>query len=139
MKKVFLDTNILLDLVQRRQHLIEAVTILQYAFDGKIEVAASVLSFANIAYVLRKLPQDLLYKMLSRLAEDIPMLPLMPSDMENAIGHPVKDFEDMLQYQCALAARCDVVVTNNKKDFHEFCRIPFLTSEEFLQRFDHIE
>lgn len=65
------------------------------------------------------------------------MLPLTPTDMRNAIGNPVKDFEDMLQYQCALAAGCDVIVTNNKKDFHEFCRIPFLTAEEFLLQFDY--
>ncbi|MBR1499941.1 MAG: PIN domain-containing protein [Bacteroidaceae bacterium] len=137
MKRVFLDTNILLDLVQRRQHLNEAATILQYAYEGKIEVAASTLSFANIAYILRKLPQELFYQLMSRLSEDIPMLPLTPTDMRNAIGNPVKDFEDMLQYQCALAAGCDVIVTNNKKDFHEFCRIPFLTAEEFLLQFDY--
>lgn len=137
MKRVFLDTNILLDLVQRRQHLNEAATILQYAYEGKIEVAASTLSFANIAYILRKLPQELFYQLMSRLSEDIPMLPLTPTDMRNAIGKPVKDFEDMLQYQCALAAGCDVIVTNNKKDFHEFCRIPFLTAEEFLLQFDY--
>ena len=137
MKRVFLDTNILLDLVQRRQHLNEAATILQYAYEGKIEVAASALSFANIAYILRKLPQELFYQLMSRLSEDISMLPLTPTDMRNAIGHPVKDFEDMLQYQCALAAGCDVIVTNNKKDFHEFCRIPFLTAEEFLLQFDY--
>lgn len=137
MKRVFLDTNILLDLVQRRQHLNEAATILQYAYEGKIEVAASTLSFANIAYILRKLPQELFYQLMSRLSEDIPMLPLTPTDMRNAIGHPVKDFEDMLQYQCASAAGCDVIVTNNKKDFHEFCRIPFLTAEEFLLQFDY--
>ena len=137
MKRVFLDTNILLDLVQRRQHLNEAATILQYAYEEKIEVAASTLSFANIAYILRKLPQELFYQLMSRLSEDIPMLPLTPTDMRNAIGNPVKDFEDMLQYQCALAAGCDVIVTNNKKDFHEFCRIPFLTAEEFLLQFDY--
>jgi predicted nucleic acid-binding protein len=50
-----------------------------------------------------------------------------------------KDYEDMLQYQCALAAGYDVVVTNNKKDFHEFCKLPFLTSEEFLLQFDYHE
>ena len=49
---------------------------------------------------------------------------------------PVKDFEDMMQYQCAKAAGCDVIVTNNKRDFHAFCELPFLTSEEFLLEFD---
>ena len=47
------------------------------------------------------------------------------------------DTNILLQYQCALAAGCDVVVTNNKKDFHEFCRLPFLTAEEFLLQFNY--
>ena len=42
----------------------------------------------------------------------------------------------MMQYQCAKAAGCDVIVTNNKKDFQQFCELPFLTSEEFLLQLD---
>ena len=38
----------------------------------------------------------------------------------------------MLQYQCALAAGCDVIVTNNTKDYQEFCTLPFMTSRDFL-------
>lgn len=30
-------------------------------------------------------------------------------------------------------------LNNNKKDFHGFCSIPFLTSEEFLLQFDYQE
>lgn len=70
------------------------------------------------------------------------MATVLPCDAEQldiALTQPVKDYEDMLQYQCALAAGCDVVVTNNKKDFHEFCKLPFLTSEEFLLQFDYHE
>ena len=48
----------------------------------------------------------------------------------------VKDFEDMLQYQCAKAAGCDVIITNNKRDFYAFSDLPFLTSMEFLLQFD---
>ena len=132
MKRIFLDTNILLDLVQQREHFEDAVTILQCAYDKKIEIAASTLSFANIAYILRKLPQEQLYELLSRLSEDVPMLPLMPADIMNAISHPVKDFEDMLQYQCAKVAGCDTIITGNKRHFTDFCDLPLMTANEFL-------
>jgi len=33
----------------------------------------------------------------------------------------------------------NILVTNNKKDFYEFCQLPFLTSEEFLLQFDYSE
>ena len=139
MKRVFLDTNILLDLIQYREHYEEAIAILQCAFDGHFEVFASTLTYANIADILRKWPQEQLYDALTHLSEDVQMLPLEPKNVTDALSQPVRDFEDMLQYQCALAAGCDVVVTNNKKDFHEFCKLPFLTSEEFLLQFDYHE
>ena len=40
--------------------------------------------------------------------------------------------EDLLQFQCAKAFDCDVIITNNKKDFSQFNGIPVLTPEEFL-------
>ena len=58
------------------------------------------------------------------------------AQLDKALESPVKDYEDMLQYQCAKAADCDIIVTNNKRDFYEFCAIPFMTSEEFLLQID---
>lgn len=46
------------------------------------------------------------------------------------------DIEDALQYQCAKAAGCDVIITNNGKDFAEFCKLPFLTAAQFLYEWD---
>ena len=139
MKRVFLDTNIMLDLVMHREHFESALAITKGAYEGRFDIFASTLSFANIAYVLRKEPQDKVCQVLDMLAEDINMLPLTPEDIRNTISHPVRDLEDMMQYQCAKAAGCDAIVTNNKKDFHQFCDLPFLTSEEFLLQFDDQE
>jgi hypothetical protein len=44
----------------------------------------------------------------------------------------VKDFEDLLQYQCAVEGGCDVIISNNTKDFKEFCTLPLFTSEDFV-------
>lgn len=52
--------------------------------------------------------------------------------LQKAINNPTKDFEDMLQYQCALENNCDILVTNNIKDFKDFCKLPIYTSEDFL-------
>ena len=70
---------------------------------------------------------------MSLLAETVPMLPLMPDDVTLAIADPVSDFEDMLQYQCAKANGCDVIITNNGNDYAEFCDLPFMTAAEFLK------
>ena len=132
MNRIFLDTNILIDLVQHREGFDKAVNILDEAFKGQYSICACVLSYANIAYVLRKETKERRYQLLSLLAETVPMLPLMPDDVNIAIANPVSDFEDMLQYQCAKSNGCDIIITNNGRDFAEFCDLPFMTAAEFL-------
>lgn len=132
MKHVFLDTNILLDLVQNREGFSNAVNVLEGAFKGQYSICACTLSYANIAYVLRKESKERRHQLLSLLAETVPMLPLMPDDVNIAIANPVNDFEDMLQYQCAKANGCDIIITNNGRDFAEYCDLPFMNAAEFL-------
>ena len=55
MNKLFLDTNILLDLTLARQPFDEdAIRFFKQADEGTIEIHASALSFCNIAYILEK-------------------------------------------------------------------------------------
>ena len=58
------------------------------------------------------------------------------AQLDAALSHPVRDFEDMMQYLCAKAANCDVIVTNNKRDFEEFSDLPVMTAGEFLKSFE---
>ena len=139
MMKVFLDTNILLDYGLDREKADFAGGILQLGKDGLIELYASYLSYANMGYILRHHPVAERYELVRMMRQPLFVLPCDANQLDAGLLTEVKDFEDMLQYQCALAAGCDVVVTNNKKDFHELCRIPFLTSEEFLLQFDYEE
>jgi predicted nucleic acid-binding protein len=137
--KVFLDTNILIDYVDHREKRVYAGLILSMADEGLITLYASYLSYANMGYILRKRTQEERYRLIQEARNMATVLPCDAEQLDIALTQPVKDYEDMLQYQCALAAGCDVVVTNNKKDFHEFCKLPFLTSEEFLLQFDYHE
>ena len=135
MKRVFLDTNILIDLAMERQCRSEAEMIWELADNSAIDIFATTLSYANAAYVMRRLPLDERYARLYALTKGISIVPLSKEHITAAIAHPTKDFEDMLQYQCARAADCEVIVTNNTKDFTEFCSLPIMTSSEFLTSF----
>ena len=139
MMKVFLDTNILLDFGLDRERADFAGGILQLGKDGLIDLYASYLSYANMGYILRDRPTPERYELVRMMRQPVIVLPCDANQLDAGLNTEVKDFEDMLQFQCALAAGCDVVVTNNKKDFHEFCSLPFLTSEEFLLQFDYKE
>ena len=130
MKKVFLDTNILIDYVTGREHSDDASQLLQRGRDGELSLAVSFLTFANIAYILGK--KINIYELFTDLCRYITILPMDSSQFLSALGQRVHDFEDMLQYQCAKHAGYDVIVTNNKRDFTEFCDMPLMTAEEFL-------
>ncbi|MEE3447428.1 MAG: PIN domain-containing protein [Bacteroidales bacterium] len=132
MKKIFLDTNILLDSIQQREKKDYAEMILQFGKEGKIQNFASFLSFANIAYIIRKNPPETINSALKTLSAIVNVLPMDNALLQKALTQPSKDFEDMLQYQCALTAGCDVIVTNNTKHFQDFCTISLKTSEDFL-------
>ena len=54
MKTVFLDSNVILDAILDRSGAENAKQILQFGRDQQIRNCTSVLSFANIAYILRK-------------------------------------------------------------------------------------
>ena len=118
-----------------RQCRSEAEMIWELADNSAIDIFATTLSYANAAYVMRRLPSDERYARLYALTKGISIVPLSKEHITAAIAHPTKDFEDMLQYQCARAADCEVIVTNNAKDFTEFCTLPIMTSSEFLTSF----
>ena len=137
MMKVFLDTNILMDFVENRESREYAETIIELGKTGAIQLFASYLSFANMGYILRRRSKEDRYRLLSSVRNIVTVLSCDDKQLDEALANPVNDYEDMLQYQCAIAAGCDVIVTNNKRDFYEFCELPFLTSEEFLLQLEY--
>ena len=52
-----------------------------------------------------------------------------------ALGSDMPDFEDMLQYKAAVSAKCDVIITRDKKRHFPSNGIPILSPEDFLNEF----
>ena len=72
MKKVFLDTNVLLDFVLGREGMKDALAILQLQEDNKVYLSTSILSMANVAYVAKKgRTKEELYELMQGLSEMI--------------------------------------------------------------------
>lgn len=132
MKRVFLDTNVILDFTQNRGGADAAEMILHLGEKEEIEVCTSFLSMANVAYIARKgRTKEQLYKVMKEISTFIHTLPMDEEQLQAAIAHPASDFEDMLQYQCALYGGCDVIVTRNTRHF-SFSMLPLCTPQEFL-------
>ena len=133
MKKVFIDTNIFIDYIENREGADFAQNIFNLAAKGKIVLYASTLTFANMAYVIKKKrTREEVLNILDHFEQCVEVLSMDRQQLRNAIDQPCKDFEDMLQYQCAVAGNCEVFVTNNMKDYQEFCELPLLSSRGYL-------
>ncbi len=130
--KVFLDTNILLDYVDNREKRELAKRIIDEGTKGHILLVASYLTYANMAFILRHRPKEEKYRLLRLARQGILVANPTTEQLDYALSHEAKDFEDLLQYRCALDADCDVIVTNNTSDFKEFCLLPFMSSEDFV-------
>ena len=130
--KVFLDTNVLIDFVDNREKREYAKQIIEWGAQGEITLLASYLTYANMAFILRHRSREEKYRLLREARRHIIVVAPTVEQLDYALVHEVRDFEDLLQYQCALEADSDVIVTNNPDDYEEFCQLPFFTSEDFV-------
>ena len=137
MKRIFLDTNILIDYIDNRAGADDAEQIFACGFSGEVLLFASSLTFANMAYIIKGRSQEEKYDALNQMAGVVEILPLGKEEVMSAIAQPVKDFEDMLQYQCAKAAGCDYIITNDHRHY-DFSDIPFFSSSAFVEQLDEL-
>ena len=137
MKRIFLDTNILIDYIDNRAGADDAEQIFACGFSGEVLLYASSLTFANMAYIIKGRTQEEKYDALRQMAGIVEILPLGKQEVVSAISQPVKDFEDMLQYQCAKAAGCDYIVTNDRRHY-EFSDIPHFSSATFVEQLEEL-
>ena len=134
--KVFLDTNVLIDVVMNRKPWVDdALVLLELANQRKLSLVAVDLSFINIAYITRKmLPASELYNLLKDLREFVEVVEMGEIVIDDAIKAQWSDMEDCAQYYTAKREKADCIVTRNVKDF-TLSDIPVLLPNEFLNSF----
>jgi predicted nucleic acid-binding protein len=134
--KVFIDTNIFLDILCKREQFVDdALSIFDMAVDDKIELLISDLSIANIKYITRKeIPTEKFYELIQTFRPVFTIVPLGAGVIDSAISLKADDFEDALQYFSAVQAGSDCLVTRNIKDFG-FAKMEVIDSKTFLSKF----
>ncbi|WP_315029429.1 PIN domain-containing protein [Capnocytophaga leadbetteri] len=130
--KVFIDTNIVLDLLlQRRNFLINAEKIFSLAYKGKIVLYFSAVSFVSVTYYLGKHTNKDIKAVLEDLCKIVKILPFNQRIIENTLHSNFKDIEDGYQYFTAKENNIRIMITRNVKDFL-VDDISIVTPEEFL-------
>lgn len=132
MKRVFVDTNVIIDVLVQREGFLSSAKVLALAKNDDVSLYVSVLTMANLAYILRKtLRGALFYKEMEKLSHLLNVVDTTREHFVSALHLQAYDIEDALQYYCAQSHNCDVIVTRNKKDF-TFSSIDVVTPEELL-------
>lgn len=134
MKKIFLDTNILLDMLIREEYKPQIRDLVLRT--SQKELYISFLSVANVAYIMRKYPKPEILKNIGTILNLFNVIANERLQIEKAIQQESPDFEDMLQYQTALSAGCEVILTRNQKDFN-FSQIPVMSVDEYLTHYEN--
>lgn len=136
--RVFADTNILLDWIDRERpcHSL-ATTILSAAADGYYDLYVSTQSIIDCAYVLGKTTSDksLWADILMQLHQSTRIVGIDEIDMLWAMAHSSGDFEDDMQHACAYNNICDFFITRDKGLFRlnsPFCPMQVITPEDFV-------
>jgi predicted nucleic acid-binding protein len=122
LKIVFVDTNILIDLLADRPPFSKfAVAIFDSAERNKVKLYTSSHSIATTHYLLKKyLGEADLRKLLISLLDFIELIPIDLTIIKKSLLSKRRDFEDAIQIFAANSINnLDFIVTRNLKDFKD--------------------
>lgn len=133
MNKVFVDTEVILDLLARRiPHFHFSAVLFTFAEMKKLELYTTPLIIANTFYILRKqLGNESAKNALRKLRILLHIIDSTESIIDKALNSDFSDFEDAIQYYTALEYGIPVILTRNIRDYKK-ASIVVQTPESYL-------
>lgn len=133
MMNVFVDTNVLLDVLARREPFYESsAAVWTLAEQGVIRGFVSALSFSNVYYIVRRLKDRRTAERAMLLLRDtFASVACDEQILSQAIDARMKDFEDAIQYYSALRANVAFLVSRDPDHFPR-STLSVVTPVEFL-------
>ncbi len=134
MKKVFIDTNVLLDLLLERDPWARDAAVLFSMADRKeVELLCCSLSFATAVYLMQrfKYSRKEIVSKLTIVKSICTVTTVSESIIDRMLQSNFADLEDAIQYYSALAFSAGIIVTRNPKDFAT-SNIPVFTPQDFI-------
>lgn len=147
--KVFYDTNIILEFLLKRKEGDKVRDILLWSHENHVEKFLSSGSFYTLTYLIEKYLKNQgiqdtqnrrheLTCILSGLLQEYKIIG--ETDWGKALSDVrFSDLEDSYQYQTAVNAGCNVLLTLNIRDFKQITdsSISIMTPEEFVNKYIH--
>ncbi|SDC71596.1 PIN domain-containing protein [Algoriphagus faecimaris] len=134
MVKIYLDTNVVIDLLAKREPFYEdAKSFLLLVQNELALLFIAEISLGNLFYLafeVYKIPQS--REVLDKFFSVCKVISGGEDVVRKSLNSNFKDKEDGLQYYTALAHNMDFFITRNKKDFKGDIQIPVYTPKEFF-------
>ncbi|GHV75338.1 PIN domain-containing protein [Spirochaetia bacterium] len=133
-KKLFVDSDIILDLLAQRELFYgHAAELFTFAYTNKIELYTTAVVLANVFYILRKLKgNEGAKRQLKDLRLLVNVLPINTNIVDMSLNSKFSDFEDGLQYFTAKENNLLAIITRNGEDY-KVKDIIIQTAEEYVK------
>jgi predicted nucleic acid-binding protein len=131
--KVFVDTDIIYDMLAKREpHFQAAARLFTLSDGGKIQIFISALTIANIHYLISKqLSPDEAKQIIRKFRLMVHIVPINEKIIDLALNSDFKDFEDAIQHYCALENDIPILLTRNLRDYKK-SQISVMTAQDFI-------
>lgn len=138
-RKIFIDTNVMVDLLAKREPFYESATKLFSLVDtGQCTAVVAGISFSTTAYLLeRKLSYEDLSQILRQFASIVEIAAIDERTVRKSLSTTsrFRDIEDAMQHYAAVQSGCDALITRNVKDF--VCSdLPVYMPDDFLREIE---
>lgn len=129
--RVLIDTNVVLDFLLEREPFVEsAAKLFQQIDNGQIEGFITATTITNIYYILRKAAgSTIAIDAVSQILTDLNICMVDRQILKQAVDMNFQDFEDAVQYSCAVASQVDAIVTRDSSGFVT-AEIPVISPDE---------
>ncbi len=129
--KIFVDTNIFLDVLFKREFYLSSLEILNGTVEGRWKCIILDITMLNIDYIANKQVEDV-KDFLYLINENFEIIGASNKELEQALQIKNSDLEDNLQYICAVQSGCDLIVLNDKNFYSR--KLKLFSSDEFIRK-----
>lgn len=133
--RVFIDANVVMDMLLKRKHYKSAQAIFSLAEKGVIRLYISSLTYAIISYhLLKQYNIKDCIEILRILYQNYNTLSFSKEAVKKALYSNFRDIEDGYQYFVAKEYNIPIIITRNTKDFL-VDDLSVITPEQFLNMY----
>lgn len=130
--KIFIDTNIFLDLILKRDDFEKALLIFNAIERRVIDGTIADITILNIDYIAKKQVKDI-RDFLKHINQRFQIVGADNESISEALNIDNNDLEDNVQYILTKKHKCEIIVSNDKTFYSK--NIPVISSAEFVEKY----